>query len=85
MDLTPTAEPCLGAAVGSCFPAPMPRLGDLELGHAPRIIAAATDRDFTDTRWCALADAIELRADEFADPSAAAVAATCALLAMSQP
>lgn len=54
----------------------MPRLGDLHLGTMPRIIAAATDRDFTPADWAARADAVELRVDAFAAPSPAAVATT---------
>jgi 3-dehydroquinate dehydratase-1 len=48
------------------------RLGTLELGTMPRIVAAATDRDLADTGWAGLADCIELRVDQFADPTPAA-------------
>ena len=55
----------------------MPRLGDLDLGPIPRIAAAATDRDLADGGWAALSDCIELRVDEFRDPTPAGVAAAC--------
>ncbi|MFN8640560.1 MAG: type I 3-dehydroquinate dehydratase [Candidatus Binatia bacterium] len=56
----------------------MPRLGAIELGRTPCLIAAATDRDWVDTGWCALADAVELRVDEFAAPTPAGVERACA-------
>jgi 3-dehydroquinate dehydratase-1 len=55
----------------------MPRLGDIDLGPVPRIIAAATDRDFAHTGWAALADGIELRVDQFDDPTPAGARAAC--------
>jgi 3-dehydroquinate dehydratase-1 len=59
----------------------MLRLGDLALDGTPRIVAAATDRDLADTAWAALADVIELRADQCRDAGAAAVRATTDALA----
>lgn len=50
-------------------------LGALELGTMPRIVAAATDADLAETAWAALADSIELRVDQFADPTPAAARA----------
>jgi 3-dehydroquinate dehydratase-1 len=64
----------------------MLRLGDLELGTMPRIIAAVTDRDLADTAWAARSDAIELRVDQCRDLDTAAVAATCdALRRLGRP
>lgn len=57
-----------------CFSAGM-RLGPLELGTMPRIVAAATDGDLDESAWAALADCIELRVDQFADPTPAAARA----------
>ena len=47
----------------------MLRLGALDLGTMPRIVAAVTDRDLADTAWAALADAVELRVDQCSDPT----------------
>jgi 3-dehydroquinate dehydratase type I len=58
----------------------MLRLGDLELGTAPRIVAAVTDRDLADTGWAAFADVIELRVDQCRELSRAAVLSTCDVL-----
>jgi len=58
----------------------MPRLGDLDLGTMPRIVAAVTDRDLADAAWAALADAVELRVDQCDDPTPAAAVATAAAL-----
>src|SRR6187549_3669305 len=55
----------------------MLRLGALELGTMPRIVAAVTDRDLVDTGWAALADAIELRVDQCRDLTPAAAEAAC--------
>ena len=55
----------------------MLRLGALELGTMPRIVAAVTDRDLVDTGWAALADAIELRVDQCCDLTPAAAVAGC--------
>jgi 3-dehydroquinate dehydratase-1 len=56
----------------------MLRMGVLELGTMPRIVAAVTDRDLADTGWAALADAIELRVDQCGDPTPVAATAACA-------
>lgn len=54
----------------------MLRLGALDLGTMPRIVAAVTDRDLADTGWAALADAVELRVDQCADVTPATAATT---------
>lgn len=64
----------------------MPRLGDIDLGPVPRIVAAATDRDFAETGWAALADCIELRVDELRVPTpAGAIAAADAARRLGKP
>ena len=64
----------------------MPRLGALDLGTMPRIVAAVTDRDLADTAWAVLADAIELRVDQCSDPTPAAASAACdALRRLGRP
>ena len=64
----------------------MLRLGELELGTMPRIVAAVTDRDLADTGWAALADAVELRVDQCSESTpAAAVAVADALRRLGKP
>ncbi|MGD9763902.1 MAG: type I 3-dehydroquinate dehydratase [Candidatus Binatia bacterium] len=57
----------------------MTRIGPLELGETPAIVAAVTDRDLSGdcAGWAGLADVIELRVDAFTRPAVAHAEAVC--------
>jgi 3-dehydroquinate dehydratase-1 len=64
----------------------MLRLGDLALGTAPHIAVAITEAALDDPGWSSLADAIELRIDQFVRRDPGHVTAACrAARALGKP